>query len=97
MKRSKSDLRKSAKERVKKMFKEAELAQDKDTADLLVEKARRTAMKHKLKMPREYKRRFCKHCYSYLIPGKNCRVRTREGKVIYCCKECKKYMRFPID
>lgn len=67
----------------------------KQKANNYVRKARRLAMKHKIRWPRGLKRRFCKHCYSYLKPGANCRIRTKQGKVVYYCLECKKYMRFP--
>ncbi|MFH1637528.1 MAG: ribonuclease P Rpr2/Rpp21/SNM1 subunit [Candidatus Woesearchaeota archaeon] len=45
--------------------------------------------------PSRLKRKFCKHCGCYFIPGKNLRVRTREGKLIYYCLECKKFWRMP--
>ena len=68
-------------------------AKDKALANKYVQKARRVGMKHKAKLPRDVKRSFCKHCYSLLVPGKNLRVRTREGHVVYYCLECKKYMK----
>lgn len=69
-------------------------SKDKTLANKYVQKARRIGMKYKVRLPREVKRSFCKHCYSLLIPGKNLRVRTREGYVIYYCLECKKFMKF---
>ena len=60
-----------------------------------IRKARNLAMKYKIRLPRTLKRRFCKHCYSYLVPGKNLRVRLQGRKIIYYCLECKKFMRFP--
>ena len=86
-----------AREHVIELFEEArkEFRIDKKMADKCVEKARKIAMKYKLRMPRGLKRRFCKHCYSYLVPGKNLRVRMHEGHVVYYCLECKKFMRFP--
>ncbi len=81
-------------EKVKTLFKEASKQKDLKLANRYVDIARKTAMKVNLKIPRELKRRFCKHCYSYLIPGKNCRVRIHKNKVIYYCSDCKKYARF---
>jgi ribonuclease P protein subunit RPR2 len=75
----------------KKSFK-----QDSKKSNLYVHKARLLAMKHNIRLPKELKRTFCKHCYSYLVPGVNCRVRTREGKLIYYCLNCKRYMRIPL-
>ena len=87
-----------AQERVSTLFEEAEKAfsKDKTRAHHYVDLARKIAMKVKLRIPMELKRRFCKHCYSYLQPGVNARVRTRAGKVIISCLGCKKFMRIPI-
>ena len=86
-----------ARERIKILFEQAETAFNKDPrlSNRYVELARKIAMKCKLRIPTELKRRFCRHCYCYLVPGKNCRVRTHEGKVVYYCSSCKKYTRFP--
>lgn len=84
-----------AKQHITSLFKEARLMYkfDKKLSDRYVAIARRIAMKFKIRMPRQCKRRFCKHCYKYLMPGDNCRVRTARGKVVYYCFNCKKYMR----
>jgi len=87
--------RKQAPDKMKELMQLAEDAKSKLKADMYVRKARNVAMRHKIRWPRGLKRRFCKHCYSYLRPGKNLRVRTHEGKVVYHCMDCKKYMRFP--
>jgi len=70
---------------------------NKKQANDFVRKARRLSMKFKIKLKPELKRRFCKNCYSFLMPGINVRIRTREGKIIYYCLECKKFMRIPFD
>lgn len=64
-------------------------------ANKYVKKARRLAMKVRLSIPLPFKRRFCKHCGSYFIPGKTYRVRTKNKKVVYSCLVCKHFMRFP--
>jgi len=66
-----------------------------DKANKYVTKARRIAMKKRLKIPSTLQKKFCKNCYSYLKPNINVRIRTRQGKLIYYCLKCKKYMRFP--
>lgn len=87
-----------AKERIKTLFKEADKVfnENPELANKYVNTARKIAMKLRLRFPRDLKRRFCKHCYFYLKPGVNCRVRTKNGKVVYYCLNCKKYMRFPL-
>lgn len=86
-----------ARERIVVLFEQAQeaFAKDPKLSDRYIEIARKIAMKCKIRIPSDSKRKFCKHCYCYLVPGKNCRVRTHEGKVVYYCFKCKKYMRFP--
>lgn len=87
-----------AKERVDILFGQAEkmFRSDKTLANRYVNLARKIAMKVKLRIPRELKRRYCKFCYAYLRPGVNSRSRIRSGKVIISCLECKKFMRVPV-
>ncbi|MFH1210383.1 MAG: ribonuclease P [archaeon] len=85
-----------AKERIRKLFEEAEreFSKHPERANRYVEMARKIAMKTKTRMT-EYRTKFCKHCYKYLKPGRNCRVRTKNKKVIYYCLNCKRYTKFP--
>ena len=87
-----------AKERINVLFNQANEIFNKDSklADRYVILARKIAMKARIRIPKEFKRKFCKHCYSYLKPGFNCRVRTRDKKIIYYCMNCKKYTRIAI-
>ena len=65
-------------------------------ADHYITLARKVAMKARIRISSDLKKKFCKHCYKFLQPGVNCRVRTKNNKVIYYCFNCKKYMRFPF-
>ncbi|MBR9699524.1 ribonuclease P [Candidatus Woesearchaeota archaeon] len=87
-----------AKQRIKKLIQQAEdiFDEEKALADRYVYLARRIAMKYKIRITPSLQKRFCKHCYSFLMPGKNLRVRTTQGKMTYSCLECKKFMRFPL-
>ncbi|MBW2994958.1 hypothetical protein KY312_01260 [Candidatus Woesearchaeota archaeon] len=60
-----------------------------------MKKARRIGMRYEVPIPRALKRKFCKHCYSYFMPGKSCRVRLSKQKVVYYCMKCKKFTRYP--
>ena len=86
-----------AAERIEKLFSEAEkqFKKDKTLSDRYVQLARKISMKYKVKIPSSLKKRFCKHCKCYLVPGVNCRVRLYGKKVRYYCQSCKSYMRFP--
>ncbi len=86
-----------AAERIKELFKQADEAFDKDPelSNRYVGIARKMAMKYRVKIPPNLKRRFCRHCYSYLKQGKTCRTRLNKGKMVYYCLNCKKYTRIP--
>ncbi|MBT7903574.1 hypothetical protein HN587_06950 [Candidatus Woesearchaeota archaeon] len=87
-----------ANERINILFNEAdEMHNESQTlANRYVILARKISMKYKVKLASVFKRRFCKHCYSFLVPGKNLRVRFGSGKLIYYCLTCKKFWRMPV-
>ena len=93
----KKETKQEAKDKIDYYFSLADsvFPKDKEQANESVRKARKLAMKHKLRLGK-LKRKFCKHCYSYLKTGVNSRVRTNEGKIIIYCSECKKYTRIPF-
>ena len=65
-------------------------------SDRYVALARKISMKYLVPIPTEYIRRFCKHCYCYLLPPLTCRVRIHRAKIITYCIKCKKYSRIPL-
>ena len=58
--------------------------------------ARKLSMKYLAPIPKKFKRRFCKHCYCYLLPDLNSRFRVHRSKLIIYCYNCKKYTRIPL-
>ena len=84
--------------KVKELFWRAsqQFEADKAAANQTIRKARKLAMSQRLRLPPELKRSFCKHCHSYLKPGKNARIRIHKSRVIIYCKECKKFMRIGL-
>ena len=78
---------KIALQRINILFKEAKnmFNEEPKLADRYVQLARRIAMKYKVKIPSKFKRRFCKHCHKYLVPGINLRIRTHKGHMVYYC------------
>jgi ribonuclease P protein subunit RPR2 len=86
-----------ARERIEILFKEAEeiFSKDSSLANEYVKKARRIGMKYEVPIPRHLKRKFCKNCMSFFMPGKSCRVRLAKQKVVYYCLNCKHYARYP--
>lgn len=65
-------------------------------SDRYVELARKISMKYLIPIPVEYTRRFCKHCYCYLLPSMTCRVRIHRGMIVSYCTKCMKYSRIPL-
>ncbi|MBI5066016.1 ribonuclease P [Candidatus Woesearchaeota archaeon] len=88
---------KQAMTEIKVLFEKSKelFGKNKELANNYVRKARNLAMKHRMRLPLELRRKFCKDCYSYLVPGTNSRVRTKEGKVVITCFECKGFTRIP--
>lgn len=97
-KKKSENFKEIARERIQILFKEADLMfkEDSSLSDRYVELARKIAMKYKIRIPKEQKKRFCKHCYKFLVPGVNCRIRNNNSKIVYYCQNCKNYMRYPL-
>lgn len=96
MKKDKYKSKKEVLEIVKNLFKLAKIVfrDNPKLANRYVKLARKNAMSVNLRISNELRKKFCKHCDSYLVPGKNCRVRLHKNRIIYYCFNCKKYMRF---
>lgn len=62
-------------------------------------KAREFAKRFGIRIPKRWKLFYCKHCKSFIFPGKTARIRLRTHRephiVIYCYK-CGEYTRIPI-
>ncbi|WP_332898551.1 ribonuclease P protein component 4 [Haladaptatus sp. CMSO5] len=65
-----------------------------DRAREYVRLARRIAERHRLRLPREFKRFTCASCDAYLVPGRNARVRLQDGHVVISC-DCGHHARHP--
>jgi len=88
-----------AKGRINKLFILAEenaLSGELNLSNRYVELARKISMRNLAPIPKKYKRRFCKHCYKYLLPNVTCRVRIHRGKIVVYCHNCRKYTRIPL-
>ena len=67
-----------------------------ELATRYVDIARRMGMKYLVRIPWQYKRRFCKECHSYLLPGENCTVRIKKKTLIISCHVCGHVTRVPF-
>ena len=89
-----------ARERVETLFTLAEKVYpyDENLANRYVEIALAIQQKARIRMPRKWKRRYCKRCHSFLVPGKNAIVRLRSRPyphVGVTCLKCGHIARYP--
>lgn len=92
-----SDADEIAAERIERLAdsaREATRAGHEERAKDYVRRARRIAERHRLSLPRRFKRFTCDRCDAYLIPGRNARVRTQDGHVVVTC-DCGAQARYP--
>ena len=90
--------KKIARERIEVLFEKAKGAFSAypERSTRYVDLARRIAMRQRIRIDREFRRRFCHYCYAYLVPGRNMRVRVHRGRVVITCQACNKKTRFRV-
>ncbi len=88
---------KDAIERINKLFLEADavFSESPELSDRYVAIARKIAQKARTGVPYAFKKRFCRHCGCFWMPGKTVRVRLQKQKVVYYCLKCRHYTRHP--
>ena len=88
-----------AAERVERLFELAEgVFQVRPAlADRYVQLAWHLATRYNLRFPPHMKRRFCRRCKSFWMPGVTCRVRTRPkpARIVITCLKCGRIVRLP--
>jgi ribonuclease P protein subunit RPR2 len=94
----KSGSRRLARERIVILFERAAefYPENPEWSNRCVELARRIGMRHRVRIEPPLKRRFCRRCNSYLVPGSNARVRIHRGRVVVTCLKCGHRSRYPI-
>lgn len=81
-------------ERLHELAREAARECHDERARRYVRRARRIAERNRLRLPRQFVRFTCDRCDAYLLPGRNARVRTRDGHVVVTC-DCGEHDRYP--
>ncbi|MDR9380841.1 MAG: ribonuclease P protein component 4 [Natronomonas sp.] len=81
-------------DRLTELARDAARAGEADLARQYVRRARRIAERNRIALPRRFKRFTCDRCDAYLVPGRNARVRTRDGHVVVTCG-CGGHARYP--
>ena len=89
----------TVRERVRILFRQAEneFRAHPERSHRYVGMAVKLCMRYNVNMPPELRKRFCKSCKSYLVPGENSRIRTSPAQkaVIVTCLECGSVSRHP--
>ncbi len=83
-------------QRVERLFDlaQAEFATNSVRSDRYVAHARRLAMKHRFKLGKQYKTRFCRDCGAFFVYGTTARVRIKNQRVVITCLRCQKVRRY---
>jgi ribonuclease P protein subunit RPR2 len=86
-----------AEQRIDRLFSLAEKAFSTrpELADRYVDIARRISMRHRVSIPGPYKKRICKECGAYLMPGQNSRIRLDGKNMVITCVKCGTIKRYP--
>jgi ribonuclease P protein subunit RPR2 len=90
--------KKIARERIEILFCRARefFFEDPLMSDRCIALARNISMRHRVRIDRLLRKQFCRHCYRFLVPGQNVRVRIARGKVIMTSLSCGRQMRIPV-
>lgn len=96
-KKQKNLLQSVANQRMWRLFElaEKEFKEHPERSERYVQLIRNISMRNRVRVPREIKRRICKHCYAFLVPGVNARYRLKGGYILVSCECCGKEMRYP--
>jgi ribonuclease P protein subunit RPR2 len=97
-KKNKSNMKTIAQSRINTLLNEAEkaYAEHPERSHRYSELAYKIKLKYKIKLTPEIKRRLCKKCRKFMVPGKTCRIRIHNSRLIYTCLECGSVRRFPL-
>ena len=98
-KKNKALSRGIARERIVYLFElaRAELSNDPAKSERYVSLARKMGMRNRVSIPSELKRDLCRNCGSLLVPGKNSRIRLKDGCVVVTCLVCGGIKRYPFS
>ena len=88
---------KIARERIQILFGEAEKSakEEPQLAKRYIQLARKIGMRYNVRIPRDLKRKFCKHCHAFLRFGVNARLKLKNGVVTIKCFSCNKTTHYP--
>lgn len=95
-KQRRDSFQETALQRISGLFAQAEsvFAEDSKLSDRYIFLARKLSLKYKVSFTKEQKMKFCRKCGSFLLNGKNARIRLSKGNLVLNCGVCKEIRRF---
>lgn len=88
--------KKVASERIKELLELSEICHDDKTlATNSIKTAVAISKRHKIRISKNYKKKYCKKCFNVFIPNKTVRIRTGKGKITITCLNCGHIKRIP--
>ena len=96
--RRKEKRQKIARERIKILMELAEKASHThpERASRYLELARKIGKRYNVRLPSEYKLKYCKMCGTYRQPGSNSRTRIVRDRLVITCLKCGSIYRKPL-
>jgi ribonuclease P protein subunit RPR2 len=89
----------TAQGRIADLFALAEVESRRPTSpypDRYVGLARRIGMRYNVRVPREYRSRYCRQCSAHWVEGRTVRTRLRRGRRVESCLLCGAVRRVPL-
>ena len=94
-----ADQVKIAKERIAILFGQADQSAKKgkiEYANRYVQLARKIGMRYNVRLPSNYRRKFCRKCKKYLHPGISSEQSQKKGFMIIKCLSCSRIMKYKL-
>lgn len=95
--KSHADVARQRRSELLDLAREAALADRLPDADRYGELAWRLTTRYELAASDRLKRRVCRNCHAYLVPGETARVRVEAGSVSTTCEACGRVRRIPLE
>ena len=70
--------------------------ESRELANRYVKIALLTRNKSNIKLTKKQKSYYCKKCHTFLMPGENCTVRTKNKNILYHCDNCGAIRKFGL-
>ncbi|MEM5798391.1 MAG: RNAase P [Candidatus Aenigmatarchaeota archaeon] len=97
MRKGKRTEKRIAQERIEKLFSLAQKEKNHELANRYARLIWRLCLRYNIRLGKEQKRRICRRCQAWLVPGRTARIRARPEKkvIVLQCLRCGWTRRYP--